>query len=190
MLWDLYAYNTTVPIGGSFTGQLPGWGTLGKLQAVVTGLVVKTQNITETTTTFGTASSTTVKQVTLAAESLEDVTHHAREDGTIELQFEDNKQGLFYQVFAFYLVREHYRNEAYPPSMLGPQTVPKDFVHNGSWTVDHFSACGARVMTDFWEKYLLTGGTQEILEQVGNYGWEDSIEMYVVHSPSMTLLTV
>lgn len=175
--WDLYAYNTTVPIGESYDGKLPGWGTTGKLQAVVTGLAVKSENLTITESQFGRSTQVNITQTTLATDSLQDVTKLAKSDGTIKLDFTGFKDGVFHQVFAFYLVRSLYRNEAYPPSLLGPQTVPKDFVHNGSWTVDHFSSRGAKVMTDFWENYLVSGGEKELLGQVGNYAWEDSIEM-------------
>lgn len=175
--WDLFAYNITVPIGQSFNGTIPGWGTIGKLQAVVTGLAIKSENVSVAQTNFGTTTMVNITQTTLATDSLQDVTAQVGRDGTLELAFSDSQDGVYNQIFAFYLVHSHYRNEAYPPSLLGPQTVPKDFVHNGSWTVDHFSSRGAKVMTDFWENYLLGGGERELLGQVGNYAWEDSIEM-------------
>lgn len=177
LLWDLYAYNVTVPVGGTYKGQIPGWGTIGTVQAVVTGLATKSEFSNSSAPSLPNTTPANRTQVTLAADTLTDVTHLVGKDGSIDLTFDSDRTGLFYQVFAIYLIREQYRNEAYPPSLRGPQTTPHDFVHNGSWTVDHFSARGAKVMTDFWEKYLLTDGAREALEEVGNYGWEDSCEI-------------
>jgi hypothetical protein len=45
---------------------------------------------------------------------------------------------------------------------------------NGSYIVDHFSAAGAKLSTDFMDQYgFITGD----LENVGMYAWEDSIEL-------------
>ncbi|KAF4547294.1 Hypothetical protein D9617_47g010620 [Elsinoe fawcettii] len=53
--------------------------------------------------------------------------------------------------------------------------------------MDHFDPKGAVVMTDFWDGYILPNGTKELLSQVGNSGWEDSMELLsnVSWSPSL-----
>ena len=48
--------------------------------------------------------------------------------------------------------------------------------HNGSTVVDHFSTKGAQLVIDFWEQYLLTDGTLELVQAHGNFAWEDSQE--------------
>ncbi|GFF56219.1 hypothetical protein IFM58399_10263 [Aspergillus lentulus] len=68
-------------------------------------------------------------------------------------------------------------------------------IGNGSWTVDHFDAIGARLITDFWDQHILSDEqTLTFLQDVGQYGtvssfvlhknatddfvaWEDSMEM-------------
>ncbi|KIX10705.1 uncharacterized protein Z518_01789 [Rhinocladiella mackenziei CBS 650.93] len=51
-------------------------------------------------------------------------------------------------------------------------------VSNGSWVVDHFSSTGAQVTTDFLDHQILSyPGVEELLKDVGNYAWEDSMEM-------------
>jgi hypothetical protein len=176
LLWDLHPYNVSVPIGGSYHGILPGWGT-GQLQAAVTGLVVSSVNASGLAPSLPNATPTNRTQNTLSAASLQDVTELVGPDGILNITFPSSHTGIEYTIFAVYLIQEHYRNEADPTALVGPETTPKDFVHNGSWTVDHFSAAGAKVMTDFWEKYLLIDGTREALMAVGNYGWEDSCEI-------------
>ncbi|KAH2065611.1 hypothetical protein KXW21_006105 [Aspergillus fumigatus] len=57
---------------------------------------------------------------------------------------------------------------------LNPTTV----IGNGSWVVDHFDAMGARLITDFWDHHILSDEqTLTFLQEVGQYAWEDSIEM-------------
>ncbi|KAB2569280.1 hypothetical protein DBV05_g12046 [Lasiodiplodia theobromae] len=53
-----------------------------------------------------------------------------------------------------------------------------EYIGNGSWTVDHFSAAGSKKLTDFLDAHLLDDEeTRELLASVGKYGWEDSMEM-------------
>ncbi|KAI9035663.1 uncharacterized protein KD926_003141 [Aspergillus affinis] len=48
---------------------------------------------------------------------------------------------------------------------------------HGSFAVDHYSARGAQTVTRFWEKHILKDEVKSLLAAVGNYGWEDSIEI-------------
>lgn len=43
--------------------------------------------------------------------------------------------------------------------------------------VDHCSAVGAKVITDFMEDYVLLDGVKELFQQVGKNLWEDSVEI-------------
>ncbi|KAF2474910.1 uncharacterized protein BDR25DRAFT_280543 [Lindgomyces ingoldianus] len=152
LMWDLSAYNATVPMGGSFNGLLPGDLPLARTQ------------------------------YTLSTESLTDVTSQVDASGHLHLDFSSNMTatnatGQNHIVFAIYLIQSHYRAQQGPLEMKGPQTVSDSYINNGSWAVDHFSALGARTMTKFWEDYILNNGTRELLQQVGNYGWEDSVEI-------------
>ncbi|EKG14347.1 hypothetical protein MPH_08469 [Macrophomina phaseolina MS6] len=53
-----------------------------------------------------------------------------------------------------------------------------DYIGNGSWTVDHFSANGSKKLTDFFDEHVIGDAeTRELLASVGKYGWEDSMEM-------------
>ncbi|ERS95284.1 hypothetical protein HMPREF1624_08161 [Sporothrix schenckii ATCC 58251] len=181
LMWDLVPHYVIVAAGGSFHGTVPGWGA-GVLQAVVTGL------ITNTTTVLDSASFSAdghtqpvITQHTLAERSLEDMTPQVGKNGWLDVDFTPSGPADMSQqqhlVYAVYLIRSGARAQHPPTVVAGPQTTPTDYVHNGSWTVDHFSARGARVMTDFWEKHLLINGTRERLRQVTRCAWEDSIEI-------------
>lgn len=44
-------------------------------------------------------------------------------------------------------------------------------IGNGSWTVDHFSATGAKVTTDFLDQQILSDSNiKALLQEVGEYG--------------------
>jgi len=199
LMWDLVIFNSTVPLGGSFDAILPGWGT-GTLEAAVTGRVIKsdaadlaalgllgdyaeqgTQYIlAEDSITPGLLGDFTEQrtQYTLAADSLKDVTNQTRHDGYLSVQFGSSKQqGLHNTVFAIYLVHSNWRAQDGPRDIGGPQTPAYTIAQNGSWAVDHFSRLGAETTTKFWEQHILQNGTRELLMQVGNYGWEDSVEI-------------
>lgn len=192
LMWDLYSYNVTVPIGGSFAGQIPGWNDwhqpAGSLLAVVAGMAIDSHNVTVPNGEAFSLNATGVSpglpsdsprnrtQVTLAADSLHDLTSQVTADGTLTVDFQRNSTGLEINLFFIYLIHNDFRAQQDPELMLGPHTEPQTWLQNGSWAVDHFSALGARTMTDFWDQYVLVNGTKELVTEVGNYGWEDSIE--------------
>ncbi|KAF2096025.1 hypothetical protein NA57DRAFT_67641 [Rhizodiscina lignyota] len=189
LMWDLYSYNVSIPTGGSFSGKIPGWSDwpAGSLQAVIAGTVVSSVNVTvpnspPSLNATGVApglpgdSPHNRTQVTLAADSLQDLTSRVTANGTLNVNFQANSTGLEINLFFVYLIHNGYRAQQDPAFLQGPQTTPQTWLQNGSWSVDHFSATGAKTITDFWEKYVLTNGTKELVMQVGNYGWEDSIE--------------
>jgi len=191
--WDLFPYNISVPIGGHYGGQLPGWGSF-PLHAVTVGLVTQSQNISlpAAATTRGNLVSLVQEgtapslpgdlpssrvQLTLATDSLRDITNQVTSDGYLDITFSSNLTGIEYNIFVTYLVHSDFRAEASPLDLTGPETSPTSFVQNGSWSVDHYSAAGAMTTTSFWEKYLLDNDTRSLLEAVGEFGWEDSIEI-------------
>ncbi|KAL3461690.1 hypothetical protein BJX64DRAFT_300077 [Aspergillus heterothallicus] len=179
--WDLTSYSFTVPIGGSFNGKIPGWGPgpeprVGKLLAVVAGTAVSSVKASGSEGTLPHGAPAERTQVTLAADSLIDITSNVTSNGHLSISFPKGK-GIENVVFVIY---EHtFRHAVYqsPSALGGPQGEPTSFFNNGSWVVDHFSAKGARVTADFWEKYLLNNGTRELIAEVGNNAWEDSQEI-------------
>ena len=176
LMWDLDIFNSTVPIGGSFQGTLPGWGT-GTLEAAVTGLVIKAENTSSISPGLPGDYSSKRLQYTLAAGSLQDVTDQVNSEGHLAVKFDNQTEGIHNAVFALYLVHSHWRAQDGPLDVGGPQTPAHSIAENGSWAVDHFAALGAKTMTQFWEQHILQNGTKELLMEVGNYGWEDSIEI-------------
>jgi len=180
-MWDLWPFNVSVPIGGSFNGTLPGWNSVigGEFVAATTGLVAS-----RTPETFYALPAWegpifyNGSELTLVASSLKDVTAQVDADGHLSLQFPSNAEGLEYQVFAFYQNQTNYHEQA-PPGYVNAsvsQSPVTSFRENGSWVVDHFSLLGAQLVIDFWEDYLLGNGSRELIQQVGNYAWEDSQE--------------
>ncbi|KAF2177633.1 hypothetical protein K469DRAFT_644095 [Zopfia rhizophila CBS 207.26] len=184
LMWDLSAYNVTVPIGGTFDGTLPGWG-LGKLQAVVSGTILGSRKVTSKDPSGGLPNDRQLDRTeyTLSASSLTDVTEQVNASGHLSLDFsksngtDSNTAGSNHIIFAIYLLQSHFRAQQGPLEMKGPHSKPESFIQNGSWAVDHFSALGARTMTKLWEEHILNNGTKELLMEVGNYGWEDSVEI-------------
>jgi hypothetical protein len=167
LMWDLASFNVSIPAGGSFHGVLPGWGT-GPIVSVTTGEVTSVKS-------YNTSTGNFVELHTLAQSTLQDVTNQISPSGTLSLQFPST--GNFYDLVVVYLIHSNYRAEASPETLGGPQTSPQNFIQNGSFAVDHYSVLGAQTVMDFWERYILIDGTKELLQEVGNYGWEDSYEI-------------
>ncbi|PQE27097.1 secreted protein [Rutstroemia sp. NJR-2017a WRK4] len=165
LLWDLAPFNMSVPVGGKFDAILPGWGS-GSLISASTALQVSATN------------TTTGRVVVLDDESLTDVTASVNSSGHLKVQFPYTSKGSNYLVFAYYLRRSGYREVVSPADVqvAVPQSPITNYIQNGSWVVDHFSAKGAQVTIDFWEKQLLHGDTRNLVRAVGNYMWEDSQE--------------
>jgi hypothetical protein len=178
LLWDLVCNSTTIT-GGSFNGTLPGWGR-GTLQAAVLGRVVSSVNTTGLAPgLFGVSPSAAGYRIqnTLATDSLQDVTAQVGSDGAVSLPVDQSQAGNW-TLFGFYLTHSELREQESPLLLKGPQSVPRTLPQNGSWIVDHFSALGAQTTISFWENYLLNDSTtKSLLLDVGNYLWEDSVEI-------------
>lgn len=181
VMWDLIPYNISVPLGESYKGQLPGWGTGGAngFVSASTALVLKSVPVQLQAAPAFFSQMYNGSQITLAASSLKDVTDQVDADGNISIDFPASADGLEYQLFAYY--QNHTVGfEQQSPEQLNTtveQSPVTSFLQNGSRFNDHFSATGAQLIIDFWEKYLLGyNNTRELIQEVGNYGWEDSME--------------
>lgn len=166
LLWDLNPFNITVAIGGSFDGVLPGWGS-GPLVAAVTGEALNP------------VVSSARTRVVLKNSSLTDVTSQVDGNGRLSIQFPADSTAAENVIFAYYLQHTRYREVQSPAEVAAavPQSPVTDWRQNGSWAVDHFSKRGAQTVIDFWESELLDANIKELISQVGNYMWEDSMEM-------------
>lgn len=176
LAWDLVMNYTTVPIGDSFHGVVPGWGT-GMLEAVVVGLAINSSYMTTTEGLLPGDFAYPRTEVTLSASSIRDVTEHVDASGYLELEPDPNGHGLNYTIFAAYVVHSDMRGQESPENLRGPQSKPQTYLQNGTYAVDHFSALGANAITDFWEQHLLDDDIRELLDSIGNYAWEDSVEI-------------
>ncbi|GJC88873.1 hypothetical protein ColLi_11711 [Colletotrichum liriopes] len=113
--------------------------------------------------------------------SLDDITGLvSKATGALTIKFPPSGDARF-KIFAFYQKLSGNKNLKFESNSSST------LWDNGSYTVDHFSAQGARVTTDFWEKYILDDQVTAKLKEVGNYGWEDSLELVSNVSWSPTL---
>ncbi|KAF4809933.1 hypothetical protein CGCSCA5_v011015 [Colletotrichum siamense] len=60
----------------------------------------------------------------------------------------------------------------------GASSSLRSSLQNGSWVTDHFSAAGAKKLTDFFDEYIIPEeDDKKLLARVEKYAWEDSTEM-------------
>ncbi|KAJ5754131.1 uncharacterized protein N7511_008284 [Penicillium nucicola] len=182
LLWDLQSSSVVVPSSGRFDGVIPGWGT-GELVALISAEVLTSKNHTLASSgvsLFGTAQ-TWYLELTLKSGSLMEWTERVSSTGHVSLNLPTANSN---RLFAFYQLQTYSKNLEYTDSST------KDITANGSFIVDHYSARGAQTITKFWETHLLDSETTELLKEVGNYGWEDSIEILSTISWTPSLPTV
>jgi hypothetical protein len=175
---DQVPFSVIVPANGTFNGVIPGWGT-GDLVALVSAHVLSestissfTPNISPETfpailpnSSFAQAQqAATQLQIIIQNGSLQDVTTSVSPNGTATFSAPSNSTGLYYRLFAFYQKRTLNKNVSFQSNRSA--TIWDD----GSYNVDHFSSRGAETVTDFWEKYILVDGLEDLLKHVGNYG--------------------
>lgn len=54
---------------------------------------------------------------------------------------------------------------------INPGPDATTIIQNGSWIVDHFSAMGAELMSNFFDQYIIPDEEdKEMLKAVGSYG--------------------
>ncbi|KAI0839450.1 hypothetical protein F5Y06DRAFT_303174 [Hypoxylon sp. FL0890] len=177
LAWDLVSYNATI-LNGSYSGQLPGWER-GDLVSVVTLAVLNATNKTDIMGgPFGYYTQRDYTKYLISAQSLTEVTDSVQQDGSIEVTISPVEGALYYLLYASYAQRSYAR------ACVASSSDPKNILQNGSFAVDHFSGTGARVTTKFLEDYILIDGIKELMMDVGNYIWEDSVEI-----PSYTYWT-
>lgn len=95
--------------------------------------------------------------IALHEKSLADLTEYVKDGKITWTAPKDYKE---YVLFAHY---ERYTNQR---SCDG---VPTDVIANGSWVTDHFSAAGAKLASQFWEKNLLSTQIRQLLKEVGKH---------------------
>ncbi|KAK1545886.1 hypothetical protein CPAR01_03388 [Colletotrichum paranaense] len=169
--WDLVSFSQAVSNRSFLNETIPGWGD-GELVAVVSAVVVSRANISYNI--VGITGSTTVSYQDLVLEngSLTDITSSVSGDGILSWKpARSLPSGSDHELFFFYEKLSLNQNVHFPSN------TTKTIWDNGSYIVDHFSAQGARTVQTFWEQYLLTDELKGLLRDVGNYGWEDSIEI-------------
>ena len=177
LLFDLDYYEVTVPIGGTFNGVLPGWGSEALVSAS-TGLV------TNVTTNSGGGTMTV-----LSESSLNDITKSVDRNGNVTISFPSKQPGgIENRVFAYYLKHSHYPEVQSQATVAAavPQSPITTWQQNGSWVVDHFSALGAQTFISYWEDNLLDSSNIKLIKEVGNYVWEDSQEFYFLENTFWT----
>ncbi|KAI1409815.1 hypothetical protein F5Y13DRAFT_202982 [Hypoxylon sp. FL1857] len=183
LAWDLVSYNATI-LNGIYSGQLPGWGR-GDLVSVVTFAVYNATNKTDNPGgTFGSYFQRNYTEYVISEESLTEVTKLVQKDGSIVANVAPVDGAQYYLLYASYAQRSYAR------ACVASSPNPQNILQNGSLAVDHFSETGARVTTKFLEEYILIDGIKELMMEVGNYIWEDSVEIpsYTYWTPALPRL--
>ncbi len=157
-------YSSPVPANGAYNATIPGWGT-GQLIALVSAHVLSyTPRSNSSSIVDGLTSGALAATLVLEDGTLSELTDSVSPDGLLTHAFPSATDGQSYRLFAFYQKHTLTRN------LAQPKPITKTIFDNGSFTVDHYSARGAKTVTDFWERYILINGTKELLMQVGNSG--------------------
>ncbi|KAM0138973.1 hypothetical protein ACHAO1_003305 [Botrytis cinerea] len=186
--WQI-SHNIKVSAGDTYKGKVPGYGN-GTLLSVTTAAILHSENYSTPNLVVGLIPNGFINWTVwnISADSLNDVTSRVRPDGTISLEFPQHQTAKEYFLWASYFKLSSDRAAI-------PGSSPQNFLQNGSFAVDHFSTRGAKVTTDFLEKYVLINGVKELFQQVGKYStfnksilnqlypdlnmlvWEDSVEI-------------
>ncbi|KAH7383434.1 secreted protein [Cadophora sp. MPI-SDFR-AT-0126] len=174
LAYDLVSYQVIVPAGGVFQGLIPGGGMTGRtLVSVTTATILNSTFFSIPRFIVGIQiGSENYTEHYVEADSIRDVTHLVNSNGTLSLKFPISRTGnsTRHIVYASYYQLSGAR-------ACTPGKQPQNFLQNGSFAVDHFSPEGAKVTTDFLEKYVLVNGVRELMQETGKYIWEDSVEV-------------
>ena len=177
--YELLIGNATINAGQSFNGPVPppqqpeapllsGLGFQHPLEQFGTSNLTAVTAFRVVGESIKNVSMTPISNVELDESSYVDLTDLVR-DG--HLNWTVPSDGKTWRIFSFW---GHYTNQRSNTGGTFAQTV----IGNGSWTVDHFDAKGAQVTTDFWDQHILNDTEiASLLQAVGNYGWEDSMEI-------------
>ncbi|KAL2782982.1 hypothetical protein BJX66DRAFT_330911 [Aspergillus keveii] len=164
--WDLVPFSVSVPANGSFDCVIPGWGT-GDLLALISAEVL---NRTDNSTSSSIAGVPHTSLV-LKNSSLTDRTAEVSGSGHLSVTYPPSSGQRSYWLFAFYQRLTSSQN------LIFLSNHTNAIAENGAYIVDHYSARGAETVIDFWTKYVLTDNVRSLLAEVGNYVWEDSVEI-------------
>ncbi|KAL1877886.1 hypothetical protein Daus18300_002239 [Diaporthe australafricana] len=169
--WDLFSTTVTVPKGGVVNGTAPGWAA-GELVAAVSAAVVSRTKVSYNVTGHAGTSIVVYDDLVLKNGSLADMTASISGDGTFVLELPPTSPAESgYELFFFYQKLSGNQNVQFASN------VSTTIWDNGSYNVDHFSSKGAQAIRKFWEEYILVDNVKDLVREVGNYGWEDSIEI-------------
>lgn len=152
-----------VPENGSFTGTIPGWGE-GKLIALVFAEASGETNVSLPGSSLQSPDYTSYLRLTLSYGSLRDLTTQVTSLGHVAFNFGAPINSARLWLFAFYEKQTLVKNLDFP------YNDTRTIFDNGSYTVDHFSAAGAKVVENFWKSHILDSDVRELLADVGNYG--------------------
>lgn len=162
--------------GEVFNATLPGWGS-GELVSAVTFATTNVTNVFTTMSDFsliGQSQSTNLFNSTLhtiASSSLNDVTAQVLNNGTLSVTVPNMEGAVEHYIMAGYYRRSYER------ACIASSPDPQNILQNGSFAVDHFSQVGAKLTTDFLEQYIFEDSIHNLMKRVGNYIWEDSVEI-------------
>ncbi|SPO03179.1 uncharacterized protein DNG_05861 [Cephalotrichum gorgonifer] len=155
-----------VLMGGDFMHELEMFGTPTLMAAVAGKIINKTTTPVEIPG-YGTVE---LGLVNMDESTMVDITESVSSNGTT-LDWEAPSGNSTWRIFTFW---EHYTNQRSCAAGVNADT----FLGNGSWIVDHFSKAGAKRTTDFWDDSILSDDeVAQMLSSVGNYAWEDSMEI-------------
>ncbi|KAJ6186560.1 hypothetical protein N7519_007861 [Penicillium mononematosum] len=167
--WDLVPFVQKLPVNQT-SERIPGWGE-GELVACVLASADSKTNVSMTGDSFSldsTPPQSSYLELVLDEASLQDVTHNVSSDGILAMRSSGSSRNLY--VFSFYQKRTLHK------ALEVESNRTDTILANGSFVVDHFSKEGAKAVIDYWNNHILTEDIRQLLEDVGNYGWEDSME--------------
>lgn len=167
-----------------WNNTIPGWGS-GKLVAFIAGQVLSQSTEKIDTDTFLPSGGPTYTRLVLSHTGLIDLTDQISTTGRFATATNDSETltpSTCY--FAFYERKSLVQNVRFPTN------VTDSIFANGSYTVDHFSARGAKTTIEFWERFILNTKVKTLLRQAGGLAWEDSAEIVSKISWTSGLLDV
>ncbi|KAJ5357882.1 hypothetical protein N7541_005040 [Penicillium brevicompactum] len=169
--WDLAHFNDSIPTNGSYSGTIPGWGT-GELVALVSARSISSSKITNPASSLFSTPANQATRMVLDTDSLIDHTDRVSLDGRVSLSLTNGSSHGTQHLFAYYQYQDLVKNLDIESNVTGT------IFDNGSYTVDHYSPRGAETVKTFWETHILNDTEiVALLNEVGTYGWEDSLEI-------------
>ncbi|KAK5096104.1 hypothetical protein LTS08_007710 [Lithohypha guttulata] len=185
LAYNLNYFNVSLSADETFADTVPGWGT-GELVSVVVFATSNTANVSTVNSKyslFGSLSGPVNSTLhTIISSSIGDVSAQVHPDGFINVTAPAGQGALEYYLMASYYSRSYER------ACIASSSDPQNILQNGSFAVDHFSSVRAQLTIDFLEQYVLVDGIETLMREVGNYIWEDSVEIpsHVYWTPKLS----